>query len=84
MSEKGELLRRIGSIEANITNLQENYKNLQVNYQVLNDSHVVLETDMKVLRGQISLACTFIMWIISPSMVVVLLLQLASAVGMIK
>ena len=84
MSEEGKILRSIGSIEATITGLQKNY-------QVLNDNHMMLETKMSdlntrftVLEVNIKFACSILKWIVSPSMVIILLLQLASAAGITK
>ena len=71
------LSERMGHIEERITELGGNFQAIQKSYYILNEHHHQLEIAVATLRAELGTVSAIIKWILSPTVVIGFLIQLA-------
>jgi len=71
------LHQKIEHVEERITELAGNYQAIQKSYYILNEHHHQLEIAVATLRAELGTVSAIIKWILSPTVVIGFLIQLA-------
>ena len=77
------LSERIEHIDERITELGGNFQAIQKSYYILNEHHHKLEINVATLRAELGTVRAIIQWVISPTVLIGFLIQLARIGGVI-
>ena len=77
------LSERIEHIDERITELGGNFQAIQKSYFILNEHHHKLEINVATLRAELGTIRAIIQWVISPTVLIGFLIQLAIIGGII-